>query len=460
MGIPLFDPGFILRQTLNNFCGIVAIFFYASIFKWREPYKSRKLAVHLVSFFFTLILNLARGIPLLNEEIPFYLITAIYFIFQLTLLLKCFEGSIGYKLFIFLINKLIEALVITMGYSVMLAIIEPIRKMSIYKNDVLEIIVTYSILNIGDLLFHVLFVLIIRAIKKLRDRIPPQLFFVLIPLSQMLLLIPSLIYVVKSNVYELYHPYVVWSFAGVLCACIGDIQLFVTLAHLREKAELEAQVKINDMQQRYYDVLEQQQQKIREMQHDINNHLTTIKSLVGTSEDSEQARYYSENLNKTYSLTRLDYCRNRVLNALLVNKAADCSRAGIKAEFEAALGESTFVSDVDLVILISNILDNAVASAALCDNAFLSFGISEQKGVLSIVCENSASPGGASKQPGDGKMTHGNGLRIIRRLAAAYDGKLNTSLGEGVCRVSLTLYDPQDEAEAAAAAEKTADAVS
>ncbi len=67
MNIALFQPLFILRQTLNNFCGIVALFFFSSFLKWREPYKSRKLAVHLVSFFVTLILGLIRGVPALSN---------------------------------------------------------------------------------------------------------------------------------------------------------------------------------------------------------------------------------------------------------------------------------------------------------------------------------------------------------------------------------------------------------
>ncbi len=442
MDIPFFDPSFWLRQTLNNFCGVVAIFFFSGFFKWREPYKSRKLAVHLVSFFFTLALGLARGVPALNTPVPFYLNTVLYFAFQIALLMKCFEGGAGFKLLVFFMNKLIESVLVMLSYSLINELFPTLNEVPYGLGTPTEILLGYTIINVLDILFSVLFVAVFGSLKKIGIRIPQRLFFVLIPLSQMILLVPVLVYAVTEFSAKELYPVFLCCLAGLVCACIGDLQLFIALQRLRENAELEAQVKVNEIQQQYYDMLEQQQQQIREMQHDINNHLTTIQSLVGSTDGSEQARYYSENLDKRYDLTRLDYCENRVLNALLVNKAAACARAGIKAEFEVSLGSPTFVSDVELVSLISNLLDNAAASAALSDDAFLMFCASEQKGVIALSCENSVSDPGRQRSRRDGKMTHGNGLKIIKRIASAYGGRPDVSLENGVYRVSLTLYDP------------------
>ena len=60
-------------------------------------------------------------------------------------------------------------------------------------------------------------------------------------------------------------------------------------------------------------------------------------------------------------LINLHYCRNAILNALLVNKAADCEKAGIEANFDIKLTAGTAgFDDYDLVALVSNLLDNAI----------------------------------------------------------------------------------------------------
>lgn len=67
---------------------------------------------------------------------------------------------------------------------------------------------------------------------------------------------------------------------ALVAGMLGDLALFVMIRRMNENAALRAQLEATRMQQSYYTLLEEQQKQIREMQHDINNHVAVIRSLT------------------------------------------------------------------------------------------------------------------------------------------------------------------------------------
>ena len=125
--------------------------------------------------------------------------------------------------------------------------------------------------------------------------------------------------------------------AALVAGMLGDLALFVMIRRMNENAALRAQLEATRMQQSYYTLLEEQQKRIREMQHDINNHVAVIRSLTaGAPRRGTDLKQYAEEVAAP-KLINLHYCRNAILNALLVNKAADCEKAGIEANFDIKL---------------------------------------------------------------------------------------------------------------------------
>lgn len=230
----------------------------------------------------------------------------------------------------------------------------------------------------------------------------------------------------------IYNPYGV---AALVLGVLGDLALFVMIK--RMNAQLEA----TKMQQSYYTLLEEQQKQIREMQHDINNHVAVIRSLTANAEEGTDLKQYAEELTAP-KLLHLHYCRNTILNALLVNKAADCRKAGIEAEFDIHLAAGTEgYDDYDLVALVSNLLDNAIEAAGTAENKRLALTMHLADGALSILCRNSCGADGTgSYAANQGKMTRGNGRAIINRLVKKYSGELELRPEEGSYTVSVMLF--------------------
>ena len=147
-------------------------------------------------------------------------------------------------------------------------------------------------------------------------------------------------------------------------------------------------------------------------------------------------------------LINLHYCRNAILNALLVNKAADCEKAGIEADFDIKLAAGTAgFDDYDLVALVSNLLDNAIAAAGAAEPKQVGLTMQTADGALSILCRNSCGKGAEGTAVNQGKMTRGNGRGIINRVVKKYGGEMETQPGDGCYTVSVMIF-AQGEADA------------
>lgn len=413
---------FFYRQILNNLCCPIALFFFGAFFPYRERYRNHKLAVHLVSFGVTLGLTLLRGIEVLNATpLPFYTITFLYLGFQLVVLFVVFEGNAALKVLIYSVNKLLEITLISMSATLLVRLFPNMG--DYFRSDGFMDITLANLVSCAFLIVaSVLFVLIIRLIHKLLSQYSGRLFYVLIPLTQFALVMVFLGYLGAKNELWMSNVYVVIAMIVVFIACLGDLALFITLNRLEKNAELEKQVKLNEVQGQYYELLEAQQRQVREMQHDINNHLLTIRTLIDEKGKTDNVSDYAQDLGNTYDLLRLDYCNNRALNALLVSKALVCEQAKIEQKFDVAYASNIPLSDIDLVSLFSNLLDNAIAAATGAPGAFVRLYTSAKDGSVTIVCENSISGGLENPKAAQGKMSRGNGTKIIRRIAAKCSG--------------------------------------
>ena len=227
----------------------------------------------------------------------------------------------------------------------------------------------------------------------------------------------------------------------------GELLQPWVIRRMNENAALRAQLEATRMQQSYYTLLEEQQKQIREMQHDINNHVAVIRSLTAGAPEGTDLKQYAEEVAAP-KLINLHYCRNAILNALLVNKAADCEKAGIEANFDIKLAAGTAgFDDYDLVALVSNLLDNAIAAAWAAEPKQVGLTMQTADGALSILCRNSCGKGAEGTAVNQGKMTRGNGRGIINRVVKKYGGEMETQPGDGCYTVSVMVFAKEEADE-------------
>lgn len=433
--------GNMVYGIINNLITFIFVWFIHAFIPYKPKYQSRKNLTRatLLLYIGLVIISYLREVPG-NNAIPiFYLLMALYFVFQLVYLFTVFDGSIAMRLLLFFVEKIIEILGMALGDILAIWLIPDYMYYYLLDN-VRGVWYFNASIAASELIFVGLCWGIIRLIRYVQSRNARLdiMAYILIPASQFILFIITMVLYADEAKTAVYDPYGV---AALVAGMLGDLALFVMIRRMNENAALRAQLEATRMQQSYYTLLEEQQKQIREMQHDINNHVAVIRSLTAGAPEGTDLKQYAEEVAAP-KLINLHYCRNAILNALLVNKAADCEKAGIEANFDIKL--TAGFDDYDLVALVSNLLDNAIAAAGAAEPKQVGLTMQTADGALSILCRNSCGKGAEGTAVNQGKMTRGNGRGIINRVVKKYGGEMETQPGDGCYTVSVMVFAKEE----------------
>ena len=406
--------GNMVYGIINNLVAFIFVWFIHAFIPYKPKYQNRKNLTRatLLMYVGLVIISYVREIPGCNAFHIFYPLVALYFVIQLIYLFTVFDGSIAMRLLLFFVEKIIEILGMALGDILAIWLIPDYMYYYLLDN-VRGVWYFNASIAASELIIMGLCWGIIRLIRYVQSRNARLdiMAYILIPASQFILFFITLVLYANETKTAIFNPYGV---AALVAGMLGDLALFVMIRRMNENAALRAQLEATRMQQSYYTLLEEQQKQ------------------------------YAEEVAAP-KLINLHYCRNAILNALLVNKAADCEKAGIEANFDIKLTAGTAgFDDYDLVALVSNLLDNAIAAAGAAEPKQVGLTMQTADGALSILCRNSCGKGAEGTAVNQGKMTRGNGRGIINRVVKKYGGEMETQPGDGCYTVSVMVFAKEE----------------
>ena len=166
--------------------------------------------------------------------------------------------------------------------------------------------------------------------------------------------------------------------------------------------------------QKYYAEVENMYTKMRGWRHDYRNHIQTMKVHAANGEYEEIVKYLDmldDDLTNVETVIRTG---NRMADAILNSKLSLAAEKEINVKAEAKIPVSLTISEVDLCIVISNLLDNAIeACMELPPDKRLIRIYMEMKGnYLYLALTNTA--GGKKKRGFGTTKGEGHGLGIAR----------------------------------------------
>lgn len=196
----------------------------------------------------------------------------------------------------------------------------------------------------------------------------------------------------------------------------------------------------------HYDRVEEINLEHRKYLHDINHHLETIRRLVSQHQD-EEALHVLEQMNQKFiNIDKMEYCSHPILNAILCAKESIAKQKGICYEVSIAPGVNlAHISDYDLIAVVGNLIDNALEAVEKIPNdryvMIDIFDIPESNSVVLRV-EN---PCGDVLADADGhyisrkkdKEKHGIGLRSVADAVRENGGVLTLAVEDGVFVASV-----------------------
>ena len=214
---------------------------------------------------------------------------------------------------------------------------------------------------------------------------------------------------------------------------VTSLVLLVAILILADHERLERTSQLAGLREVYYQGLQQQERQVRQLRHDMRNHLTVVQGLLERG-DTQGAVGYLEQMAGSQALQGVRrFCENESANVVLSAKAEAMEQAGITADFAVSLPKDLPVADTDLAALLGNGLDNAIEGVQNAAVKKITLRCRVDKGLLMLRLEN---PVGGEVNPDlsttkADKFSHGFGIPGMRELAERYHGTLDADVKDG-----------------------------
>lgn len=209
---------------------------------------------------------------------------------------------------------------------------------------------------------------------------------------------------------------------------ITSIVLLAAIIVLARQNAMEQEQALAAQRAIYYEGLQQQDQQLRQLRHDLRNHITAAAGLLELGK-VEEARAYLDELGESRALSRpRRFCENETVNIVLAAKADALAQSGIAADFQVALPADLAIADTDLCALLGNALDNAREAATGVAGAIVRLRCRADKGLFMLAVDNPIHGeihADLSTTKPD-KRAHGHGLPSMRSICKRYGGTLET----------------------------------
>lgn len=254
-------------------------------------------------------------------------------------------------------------------------------------------------------------------------------------------------------------------FKAMLCGIfalilLGNIAVFNVfnryLAGLYENAEQKIIISHQSMELKYYRQVEKMDKRYQEFMHDMRHYLKTIGELAQANENQHIVSILQDMHIELERNVMEKYTDHTVLNIILSEKQALAQQYGGKLDIyiepEIVL---MHISDVDMVGMLSNLLENALQAIRDTEDKSIHVRIySENEGsfiifkIVNRYCgELKNTPSGfASTKKEEGH--HGIGLKSVQHMAEKYGGYLEC-IAEEDYFIAVLLLPVTDDAKTA-----------
>ncbi|MEA4895055.1 MAG: GHKL domain-containing protein [Oscillospiraceae bacterium] len=242
------------------------------------------------------------------------------------------------------------------------------------------------------------------------------------------------------------------------CLMVKMLMLFVESHAIRVSVQLEYELNTRQLeeqlsrQMRHYQSYKKYTEKFDAFQHDFKNMMASVSALISNNEYEKALSLINEIHNdlKKSSIVNNTYSNNIIADAIMQDTANLCEVMHIHFEAMVQLPDVLPISDIELVRLLSNIIDNAVEGCCRVPvtERFIKASSTCIEGWISIEITNSydglAAYNGEELQTSKpNKLSHGRGLRIVREIVENNGGILYISANQEEKKFSLRLHIPQ-----------------
>ena len=159
--------------------------------------------------------------------------------------------------------------------------------------------------------------------------------------------------------------------------------------------------------------------------HDLKNHVIAMDVFIAKKQYQELEFYFHETFSSRFLENEVIFSGNTTIDSILNYKFHEAKNRGIRFDIHLAIPEKLEISNRDCVIILGNLLDNAIEAAEkVPEPRTVDLDITWEKGCLYITVVN----------PYIGEMHFKNGLPVTTKADTASHGIGLTNVKEAVER--------------------------
>lgn len=164
--------------------------------------------------------------------------------------------------------------------------------------------------------------------------------------------------------------------------------------------------------------------RLRTLRHDLRHHMVLLNDYIKNGETGKALEHISSITEYVDSTIPRQFCLNGVVNVILSHYANICQLKGISFICEVSLSRQLPVSDIDLVVILSNILENAVNALEICDTKRIEVKGFESDGKFFFEVKNPFCGEIEFKDdlPVSRRENHGYGTKSIAAIVEKHEG--------------------------------------
>jgi hypothetical protein len=197
-------------------------------------------------------------------------------------------------------------------------------------------------------------------------------------------------------------------------------------------------------------LMQESVESTKSIRHDMQFHLATARDFISNNKSTEAENYLSGLIgdigkNDIYSSTK-----NIAFDSIINFKLKNAKQEIIKTDLRLLIPTSLNIEMSDIVIIIGNLLDNALDAVSKVEDRFIKLDIEYSRGSLFIQIENSFDGIVRYSEESDGIESqivsskdgadNGFGLKNIMQSVEKYNGYMKISHTEEVFSAGIFLY--------------------
>lgn len=282
---------------------------------------------------------------------------------------------------------------------------------------------------ISRLVYFIILIIIARIFAKKENKehnSKPYWVMLIMPLSGIMMMTIFRNISISSELSS--KNYVLWIFSALL-VLFSNIIIFIIFetsqkdaVELSDLKAIQQQAEIDEI---YFEVIEQSNKDMQVFAHDIKNHFIQIRNM----EDLESTKSYIDSIYpQIETFSSIGISQNKMLDLIISKYIKFCESKNIKFSVDVRTANLSYIMDSDLSTLLNNLLDNAVEAAEQTEEKKISLKIySKSMTFDALTLSNSCnSPPIASGQhlhtTKKDKKLHGIGLKSIIKIVDKYNG--------------------------------------